>query len=303
MNSYRRPLWLYPLFQIPMMLLALFLLLAILFWFLGLGRPNVAVAIAIDLSGSTYQPKAFNAAGTVMSQEIDAVNSYLEKNAQLRNPNQVKIYGFRSGKVKEMTPSFDDDHEKIKKELNQSMDKIAANLESEPERDDLNEPIQQGIRDLSNISDTCREILLVSDTGVDVTPSRIISKALTHKVRINAIGFDGNVPNLQTITTASGGLYVVGDGNDLEAFFRDKFFFRFNNNLKWVVLWLGSAWIALMWVLTLPLDRWFFQDLLKLHWSPSGHFALGNALFWSVLTPIILWRLWEFLGLPFFSAC
>jgi Ca-activated chloride channel family protein len=35
----------------------------------------------------------------------------------------------------------------------------------------------------------------------------------------------------------------------------------------------------------------------------SGQLSLGNALFWSVLTPIIIWQIWKILDLPFFGAC
>ncbi len=32
----------------------------------------------------------------------------------------------------------------------------------------------------------------------------------------------------------------------------------------------------------------------------SGQLALGNALFWTIVTPLILWQL---SGLPLFSTC
>lgn len=76
----RRPLWRYPLFQIPLMCLGACLVIAILVWTLEIGRPKVSVAIAIDLSPSTYQPQAFNASGTLMAQEVEAVRIYLRQN-------------------------------------------------------------------------------------------------------------------------------------------------------------------------------------------------------------------------------
>jgi Ca-activated chloride channel family protein len=305
MSRSRRPLWLYPIFQYPLIFLGIFLVLAALFWLLGLGRPSVAVAIALDLSSSTYQPQSFNAPGTIMSQEVAAVNSYLQENAKLRNPNQVKIFGFRSEKVPKLTKSFAADSKKVQAELVQGMQEIALPLSQlpEPERDDLNEPILQGIQALSEMPNHCQQLLLVSDAGVKLTPAAIIPEALKTSVRINAIGFNGKVPDLQTTATATGGLYLPGEASNLEAFFTEKLFPRFNSNLKWIVLWLGAAWVALMWLLTLPLDRWIFQGIMKYHWSLAGRLALGNALFWSVVTPMILWRMWKILGLPFFSSC
>lgn len=305
MSRSRRPLWLYPIFQYPLIFFGIFLILAALFWLLGLGRPNVAVTIALDLSSSTYLPQSFNAPGSIMSQEVAAVNSYLKENAKLRNPNQVKIFGFRSEKVPELTQSFAADSQKVQAELAQAMQEIALPLSQleEPKRDDLDDPIEQGIQALGKVANHCRELLLVSDAGVKLTPAAIIPEALKHRVRINAIGFDGNVPDLQATAAATGGLYLPGEASNIEAFFTEKLFPRFNSNLKWIVLWLGAAWVAFMWLLTLPLDRWIFQDLMNSHWSRAGQLALGNALFWSVVTPLILWRLWQLLGLPFFSSC
>jgi Ca-activated chloride channel family protein len=58
-----------------------------------------------------------------------------------------------------------------------------------------------------------------------------------------------------------------------------------------------------MWLLTLPLDKWIFQDLMKLPMNLAGQLALGNALFWSVATPLVVWRLGQLFGSPFFSSC
>lgn len=305
MSRSRRSLWLYPIFQYPLIFFGIFLVLAALFWLLGLGKPNVAVAIVLDLSSSTYEGQSFNAPGTIMSQEVAAVNSYLQENAKLRNPNQVKIFGFRSEKVPELTKSFAADSQKVQAELAQAMQEIALPLSQlpEPERDDLDDPIQQGIKALSEIPNHCRELLLVSDAGVKLNLSVIVPEALKNRVRINAIGFNGNVPDLQSTAMATGGIYLSGEASNLEAFFTEKLFPRFNSNLKWIVLWLGAAWVAFMWLLTLPLDRWVFQYLMKYHWSLAGRLASGNALFWSIVTPLILWRLWQLLGLPFFSSC
>ena len=75
------------------------LIAATLFGIFGLGRPNIAVAIALDLSSSTYQPQAFNAPGTIMQQEVAAVKAYLEVNSKLpSNPNTIQVFGIGGGK-------------------------------------------------------------------------------------------------------------------------------------------------------------------------------------------------------------
>jgi Ca-activated chloride channel family protein len=66
------------------------------------------------------------------------------------------------------------------------------------------------------------------------------------------------------------------------------------------MFWLGGAFISLMWMLVLPLDRWFFQGLIGLDMTLGGQLALGNALFWTVLTVVVVVNLW---GLPFGSSC
>ena len=77
MGSYRVKLWNYPLFQIPLICCGLCLVAATLFWLLGFGRPKVAVAIALDLSGSTYnnQIELFNSPGTIINKEVQAVQA------------------------------------------------------------------------------------------------------------------------------------------------------------------------------------------------------------------------------------
>ncbi|NJL10143.1 MAG: hypothetical protein HC908_08175 [Calothrix sp. SM1_7_51] len=80
MSRFRRSLWLYPLFQIPLIFFGIFLIAVILCWLLGLGRPTVSVAIAVDMSNKTYQGQSFNAPNTVMQQELAAVRAYLDQN-------------------------------------------------------------------------------------------------------------------------------------------------------------------------------------------------------------------------------
>ncbi|MBD1837761.1 VWA domain-containing protein [Coleofasciculus sp. FACHB-501] len=296
MSRSRRGLWLYPLFQIPLMLLGACIIVTALVWLLGLGRPPVAVAIALDLSSSTYSTE-FNAPGTVMDREVAAVRSYLQQNAQqLRNKNQIQVWGF-GGVVRSLTGDFKTDSQQVDAELTQALanpdlPQLVANNTT-----DINLAIQKGTEALGTIGQKrCRELLLVTDGGANVSPA-IITDARNRKVRINTVVIGEGSPELQAAALATGGIYLSGEQNHLEMLFTDTFFTRFNSNLKWLILGLGATWIALMWTLILPLDRWLFQGLIGLNRSLSGQISLSNALFWSVLTPLIVWQLFNLLDI------
>jgi len=298
--SYRRRLWLYPLFQIPLMCLGACLVAAALFWLLGLGRPLVGVAIALDLSNSTYDSAEFNAPGTVMAQEVEAVESYIEQNEQqLEVPNQIQIFGF-GGVVIPLTDSFQTDSQQLKNDLNRVLQ--TPNLEQRivPDQTDINLAIQEGTEALSRIEDRCRELLLVTD-GEAPVDQQVIKEAAVSKVKINAIVVGEDVPELQGAARQTGGIYLSGNVDNLQGLFTNRFFTSFNSNHRWVIFWLGAAWISLMWLLILPLDRWIFQGLMNLPMHLAGQLALGNAFFWTVATTLIVWRLAR--GLPFISQC
>ncbi len=301
MTRHLRSLWFYPLFQIPLMFLAACLVAAALFWVLGLGRPNVAVAIALDLSNSTYAPQAFNAPGTVMEREIQAVRSYLQRNNQLGSPNQVQIFGF-GGAIRPLTNSFNTDGKQIEAELTQALQNRDLPQQIISNTTDLNLAIQKGTEALSSIPNYCRDLLLVTDGAGNVSPPVVVN-AVAQKVRLNSIIVGAEAPELKLAALTTNGIYIAGAKDRLENFFTKEFFAKVNTNIKWIVLWLGAAWIALMWTLTLPLDRWIFQGLMRLEMPLAGQLSLGNALFWSVLTPILIWQILKLLDLPFFSAC
>jgi Ca-activated chloride channel family protein len=299
---YRRRLCLYPLFQIPLMCLGACLVAAALFWLLGLGRPSVAVAIALDMSGSTYSndPELFNAPGTVMHQEVEAVKSYLEQNQQrLKVPNQIQIFGF-GGVVLPLTSSFQTDSQQLKAELNQTLQNPYLVQRIVPGETDIDLAIQEGTEALSGIQDRCRELLLVTDGEAPVSPT-IIAEAAARQVKINVVVAGGDAPALRGAALTTDGIYLSGEVNNLEAFFTNRFFTSFNSNRRWVIFWLGAAWISLMWLLILPLDRWIFQGLMKMPINLAGQLALGNAFFWTVATPFIIWYLAG--GLPLISPC
>ncbi len=303
MSRYRRPLWLYPLFQIPFLFLWIFLITALLFVLLGVGKPPVAVAIALDLSPSTYDGRGFNAPGTVMDREVQAVKAYLEKNttASLAQPNQVQIFGFAGG-VRPLTQSFQDDRQGNTRELTQALQPRLAEILGNGTNLDL--AIQEGTQALSSIRDRCRELLLVTDGEASVNPL-VIAEARTNRVKINAVVIGAEAFAIRAATAATGGKYLSSDVNNLDVLFTSQLFDRFNSNWKWIIFWLGLAWIALMWVLIMPCDRWIFQGFLKMPINISGRLALGNALFWTAATPGILWGIYQLLnlGLPLISQC
>lgn len=286
----RRQIWLYSLFQIPLILMISCLIVAALGWLLNWGRPPVAVAISLDLSGSTT--------GYVRQQEILAIKSYLQQNEALKNPNEIKILAFASN-VQPLTTSFNSNTQEVDNELTQALQN--PSLEKQlGGGTNLNLAIQEGVNSLKTILKHCRELLIVTDGIVDVNPE-IVDQAIKENVKINAVVL-GNIvsSDLQTATIRSRGIYLSGEASQLSTLFTENLFTRFNSNLRWIIFWLGAAFICLMWMLTLPLDRWLFQGLIGLDMTLSGQLALGNALFWTILTIIVVWRLF---GLPFTGAC
>ncbi len=290
----RRQLWLYPLFQIPLMLMIGCLIVAALGWLLSWGRPPVAVAISLDLSGSTQ--------GEIRKQEILAVKSYLQQNQDLKNPNQIKIFGFASN-VKALTASLETN------EVNQEFSEAVkdTNLDGLVRElgggTNIRLAIEEGVNYLNTITKRCRELLIVTDGDVGRFEiiEKIVNRAIEENVKINALVL-GNTfsPAIQTATNKTRGIYLSGEASELSTLFSENLFTRFNSNLRWIIFWLGAAFICLMWMLTLPLDRWVFQGLIGLDMTLGGQLALGNALFWTILTIIVVWRLF---GLPFTDAC
>ncbi|MGL5196039.1 MAG: vWA domain-containing protein, partial [Chroococcales cyanobacterium] len=94
--------------------------------------------------------------------------------------------------------------------------------------------------------------------------------------------------------------YLSAEASNLELLFTQTFFRDFNSNWRWILFWLSGAFIFLMWTLTLPLDRWLFQGIMGLNMTLSGQIALGNALFWTVVTLIAFWKGF---GIPFGNPC
>ena len=302
MSRYRIKLWNYALFQMPLVCFGLCLAAAALFWLLGFGRPQVAVAIAIDLSNSTYDGKVenFNRPGTVMSQEVAAVQAYLEKNNGdiLRRPNQVKVFGFGET-VEPLTGNFDTNSEKVEQSLLEALKTQGLAEKIGHSQTDINLAIQRASNSLSQVSNRCRELILVTDGQANIS-QEAIAEAKRNKVKINSVVVGEDALELRGAALATGGIYLSGASNNLSVFFTRNFFNSFNNNLKWIIFWLGLAWISLMWMLLLPLDRWLFQGLFNMRIDQAGKLAISHALFWTVVTLSALWRFW---GIPFLSSC
>ncbi|MEQ8959455.1 MAG: VWA domain-containing protein, partial [Coleofasciculus sp. C2-GNP5-27] len=192
------------------------------------------------------------------------------------------------------------DSQQVSTELNQALQNPNLIQRIVPGTTDLNLAIQEGTDALSPIQDHCRELLLVTDGEADVD-AEVIQAAAARRVKINAVVVGGDAPDLRNAAATTGGLYHSGQVTNLETVFTNQFFRNFNSNRRWVIFWLGAAWISLMWLLILPLDRWIFQGWLKLPMNLAGQLALGNAFFWTVATLLIVWHLAK--GLPFISLC
>ncbi|EHJ11513.1 hypothetical protein CWATWH0003_3753 [Crocosphaera watsonii WH 0003] len=284
------------------MALIICLILALLCGLLGLGRPQVNVAISLDLSSSTYtnNGQTVGTSKTIQEQEIEAVYAYLDYNQQrLKRPNQVQVFGF-GGNVQPLTPDFSNDTSTVKSQL---MSAIAnPNLISAilPELTDINRAISTGTNALSTIPQGCRELLLVTDGEATVSPETIANAAF-NRVKLNIVVVGDQSPTLQSAAIATGGIYLSGEAQTLDRLFTQRLFSHFNSNLPWVIFWLGCAWISLMWMLCLPLNRLIFQQVMKLNWHKASQLALANALFWTVVTPCIIWGVAG--TIPLISGC
>ena len=300
MTSYhRRPLWRFSLFQVPLISFILCLVMALLFWLLGLGRPQVSVAIGLDLSGSTGygNPTVLIPPGSVIEKEQQAIESYVKLNSSdvLKKPNELYVFGFGKN-VEALTPSFMSNASKIEKALDDALNDPSLPAKIDPSQNDVDLAIKKGIDELSGVRDRCREFILVTDGQVEISPQSV-QDAIASKIKINAVVIGEEAIPLRTAAFATGGVYF-GSTTNLDLIFTEEFFENFNSNLRWILFWLAMAWISFMWLLTLPLDRWVLQKFYP--FNLSGRIAMGNGLFWTVSTLSLLWKL---VGIPFINQC
>ncbi|ACB50388.1 unknown [Crocosphaera subtropica ATCC 51142] len=307
MLKYRRKVIEYPLFYTPLILVGLFLAFALLFGLLNIGKPPVAVVIALDVSSSTYQGQSFNAPNTIMDQEVQAVNAYLEANAKLSNPNKVQILGIGGGKAPKLTASMDSSQDVILDQLNRQLNdpNLPYQLRPEPQQDDLDIVINNATEILEEQENHCKELLMVTDAGVTITQSAV-TQATGKNIKLNSLVFGTeSVPNLRSASRQTDGIYIDNitlsntGGNYLEEVFLNDFFRQFNSNWKWIRFWLGCALIAFLWLLVLPLDRWVFQGVFNMSMEPSGKIALGIAFIGTMITVALMIAG----GLPLISPC
>jgi Ca-activated chloride channel family protein len=207
------------------------------------------------------------------------------------------VFGFGDA-VKPLTGNFEANSNKVATSLSEALETEGLPTEI-GSGTDINLAIKTGINALRTVPKRCRELILVTDGIANVSPGVIVD-ASANRVKINSVVIGQEALALRGASFATGGIYLSGDSNNLSAFFTDNFFSTFNSNLKWIIFWLGLAWICLMWTLILPLDRWLFQGLFKMRIDQSGKLAIANALFWTVATLLAIWRFW---GIPFLSGC
>lgn len=300
----RRPIFENPLFSVPAIALGLCLAIALLSALLGLGRPKVAVAIAIDLSSSTGNLAAYAEPGTLMNQEIEAVQGYLQQSSStLKQPNEVKIFGF-GGQTVPLTSGFLTDPKAAEAELIAKLDDPTLGSVLQPDSTNMNLAIAEASNALLQVQDRCRELLVVTD-GNPTKPlePQTLTQVIAQGIKINSIFVgvpDADLAKLGQMSTSTGGLLLASEASQLASSFKEKLFGNINSNIKWIIFWLGMAWISLMWMLILPLDRWVFQGMFGLKIDLAGRAALANALFWTTATLSVLWKV---SGIPFINAC
>jgi Ca-activated chloride channel family protein len=303
-----RPFYRYGLFQRPLIVCILFLIAALLCSLLQWGQPSkVSVVMALDLSSSTYNSGTgqLGAAGTVSGEAIQAAKSYINLSSQtLRNPNKIKVLGF-GGAVVDLTRDFSADAAALTGAIDAAVQPNApTNVAQQviPSSTDVNIAVQKGLTDLSTVKQGCKELLVFTDGQAELNPA-LTAQAIASGVKLNFLILGDPVQNLQDNALKTGGSYLAANvASDLTSAFTQRFFPRVNSNLNWVIICLGGAWLALMWTLVLPLDR-FLQKMMGLRFDMAGRIAIGHGLFWSSATPIIVWNLLRILQLPLFSQC
>ncbi len=283
-------------FQVSSVLVVSFVITAIVFSLLGLGRPTVSVAVALDLSSSTR--------GTVMTREIQAVKEYLNENSKLKVPNQIQLIGF-ADKAQVLTNSLQTDGQQIEVELDKALadPKLLQNIGGGTQ---IQKSLELGINILSQTFGNCKELLLVTDGEFPISDdiTREITSASAQKVKINVViagqSAQQYIPAIETAFASVGKVSLLNSSDDLRTFFTDNFFVNINSNKRWIDFWLGAAAIALMYALILPLDEFVFQAMMKMNFTDSGRIVYFITGLSTIVIPLIVFR-WS--GLPFITEC
>lgn len=283
----RRPISSYPVFQIPLLGLITCLTLWISSGFWGGGQLS-AVAIALDLSGSTYseQPERFNQPGTISYQQIAAVRSYLQYNERLKAQAQsIQILGF-GGEVAPLTEGFQTDRETLEEQLDRTLESPDLTSRILPNTTLLDRVLQVGTESLVRVENRRRELLIVTDGRGDISQF-YLDRAIANRVRINAIVVGGESRSLERAVRETGGTYRSGNVAQLEDFFRMSFFDSLFGRKAWQFIGTVGSLISLAWLLVLPLDRWIFQDRMNLAMDISGQLSLWFA--YGSTAVILVW--------------
>lgn len=298
MKLYSKKFWQESWFLIPLVCFMISLIGLIAFWGLGIGKPPVSVAIALDLSSSTYEQGGWLGNDSTMTKEVQAVQAYLQENSKTRfleKPNDVLIFGF-ANTAEPLTNGFKSDNQQIQGELIKSVQNSSLPLRIGGGTN-LDNAIQFGINSLQETPNNhCRELLLVSDGNAPVDIN-ISNNAINNNIKINSIILGDSAPDLQRTVNATGGLLFNDSVDALNLLFVNKFFTSFNSNWKWIAFWFGLTWIFLWWTLMLPIDR--VLQHFQVNMNVSGRFSLFLTLFWTAFTLSIL----LYIGLPFISKC
>lgn len=287
-----QPPWRYPIFQIPALLTVIFLTLGVLTYNLGWFPPNVSVQMMLDLSSSTYESGSFKSPGTIMAAEIEAVKDYARQNAKSDNANLLSLSGF-ADQVIPITENFSGNST----EIEQAIDRVVQpNIQQEiGGGTNLDLAIENGLKSLNTQKQQCKEMLVFTDGAVNLKPL-LVTRVKLSGVRLNFLVVDQPVStSLAQVAGVTGGVALPANVNNIKELLSGQLRERFNSNSRFVNLFFGLAFISLMWMLVLPIDR-FLQTLVHIRFDFSGKIALFNAWFWTIVT--LLW-----LGLPVYQGC
>jgi Ca-activated chloride channel family protein len=280
-----QPVWRYAVFQISAACLAICLVLAILAGQLGWFPRLVAVHLALDLSGSTYDNSLanFNKPGTIMAQEIEAVKAYATRNAGLSQPNLISVSGFASSVVP-ITSGFSSDPQEITRAINQVVQPSLANRISGGTN--INLAVENGLYTLKNQPTLCTEMLVITD-GVFSLEPEIIQQVQDHNVKLNflIVGQPLTV-EINQWANQTGGIALEASSSSVIDLLSETVFNRFNAS-PLVSLFYGLAFISFMWMILLPLER-FLDKSLRIRIDYASKVAVYNSMFWTVATPIYL---------------
>jgi len=279
-----QPFWRYAIFQFFAGLTLFFLLLAWLTSYLSLFPSSVSVQLALDLSSSTYpSTQVFNGTGSIMAQELQAVRDYVARNQELPKPNLLSISGF-ADRVVPITTQFSSDQQGINQAIDQVVQPNLPNQIGGGTNIDL--VVEHSLSQLQNQGMKCKQILVITDGAFKLDQGKVNS-AKEQAVKLNfLIAGKPVTPEINDWAQQTGGVALSADLNNISQLLVGQVFNRFNSN-PFVPLFYALAWISAMWMLLLPLER-AITKFMKIRVDYAGKIALYNAIFWTIVTPLLL---------------